>query len=337
MPLVSVIIPAYNAARFIRWTIDSILNQNCQPSEIIVVNDGSTDDTASVVGAYEPPVRLINIENVGPTGARLKGVNAATSAWLAFCDSDDLWHPDHLSRLIDLVEVHHIPFAFSNFSHVKDGRKAAESHFEADPSGFWMKPGRSIGNDLFISDVSLFFQILTHQAIFPSCTMVSTSFFERIGGLNPLLGRNVSEDLEFTLRCVAVSPTGIDVRPTVDVCRHEQNYTSDWIRTVAASIEILKYALTNHGLQKEYMDAVEREIILKSVHAINSCFSQRRYEDVPTFAKNLAGDDIPLKTVIKIAISKQPRTLALLLSAAMTAASNGFRFYQLLRNNKATG
>src|SRR5258708_596467 len=100
MDSVTVIIPAYNAARFVGRAIDSIFNQDRAPSEIIVVNDGSTDDTVSVVSAYEPTVKLITVENVGPTAARLAGVTAATSAWLAFCDSDDLWHPDHLSRLI---------------------------------------------------------------------------------------------------------------------------------------------------------------------------------------------------------------------------------------------
>src|SRR5947207_11109568 len=96
---VSVVVPAYNRARSIRRTIDCILNQNRAPSEIVVVNDGSTDDTQSIVRAYAPAVKLIDIENVGPTGARSIGVQAAASEWLAFCDSDDLWHPDHLSSL----------------------------------------------------------------------------------------------------------------------------------------------------------------------------------------------------------------------------------------------
>src|SRR5258707_6936465 len=232
MDSVTVIVPAYNAARFVGRTIESILNQNRAPSEIIVVNDGSSDDTVSVVGAYEPALRLINIENVGPTGARLTGVRAATATWLAFCDSDDLWHPDHLSSLLELVDAHHVPFAFSNFTHIKDGQRADRSHFECDPSGFWMRPGRSVEKDSFVAEIPLFSQVVRYQAVFPSCTMVNRAFFDRIGGLNPLLGRNVTEDLEFTLRCAKRIPTGIVVRPTVDVYRHEQNYTLDWIRTV---------------------------------------------------------------------------------------------------------
>jgi glycosyltransferase involved in cell wall biosynthesis len=330
-PSASVIIPAYNAARFIGRTIDSILNQDRAPSEIIVVNDGSTDDTVSAVSAYGRAIKLINIENGGPTGARLTGVKAATSWWLAFCDSDDLWHPDHLSSLLDLVEAHNVPFAFSNFTHIKDGQKAGRSHFECDPNDFWVKPGRPVGKESFVAEVPLFSQVLRYQAIFPSCTILNRAFFERIGGLNPLLGRNVSEDLEFTLRCVKEKPTGIVVRPTVDVCRHEQNYTIDWIRTVAGSIDILKYARDNHGLCKKDIEYLEHEIISRSLRAIDSCFTQRRFEDVSTFAKNLSRADMPLKTAIKTAISNQPRTLALLLWKVLTAGSTGASLRKLLR------
>lgn len=316
MLAVSVIIPTFNGAQFIGRTLDSILQQDYPPAEIIVVNDGSTDDTASVVRTYAPGVRLIDIENGGPTGARLTAVRAAKSEWLAFCDSDDLWHPDHLSGLVGLADTHSVPFAFSNFRHVKNGQRADKSHFEADPN-FWMQPGRPVGNDGFIAEAPLFLRVLSHQAVFPSCILVHRAFFDRVGGLNPALGRNVSEDLEFTLRCTKEKPTGIIVRPTVDVWRHEQNYTSDWIRTVAGSIAILDYARINHDLNQEYLAAVSREIVSRSIYGIDCCFNT------------------PLNTAIKIAVSKQPRFSACLLSTALTAAGNGARLSRLLRHTRA--
>ena len=182
MLAVSVIIPTFNGAQFIGRTLDSILQQDYPPSEIIVVNDGSTDDTASVVRTYAPGVRLIDIENGGPTGARLTAVRAAKSEWLAFCDSDDLWHPDHLSGLVGLADTHSVLFAFSNFRHVKNGQRADKSHFEADPN-FWMQPGRPVGNDGFIAEAPLFLRVLSHQAVFPSCILVHRAFFDRVGGL----------------------------------------------------------------------------------------------------------------------------------------------------------
>jgi glycosyltransferase involved in cell wall biosynthesis len=332
---VSVIIPTYNRARFIGPTLESILGQDYAPSEIIVVNDGSTDATASVVGAYAPAVSLINIENVGPTGARSAGVTTAKYNWLAFCDHDDLWHRDHLSRLVELADKHDVSFAFSNFTHVTNGRRAERSHFEVDPGGFWIRPGRPVGNESYVADQPLFPRVLSFQAIFPSCTLVNRDFFERVGGLNPAFGRNPSEDLEFTLRCVVHKPVGIVVRPTVDVSRHDQNMSGDWIRSLAGSIAILKYAQANHGLQAVYKTAVEREIVSRSMLAVDCCFTQRRFGEIGMFAENLSGTVIPRKTAVKIGVSKQPKVLAFLLSSLFAAGANTLGLSRSLRGSRS--
>jgi glycosyltransferase involved in cell wall biosynthesis len=337
MNSVSAVIPTYNRARSIGRTIDRILNQTHMPSEIIIVNDGSTDDTASIVSAYAPAVRLINIANIGPTGARSIGVQAAVSEWLAFCDSDDRWHPDHLSRLVGVAGSEGTPFAFSNFTHVTNGQKAKKSHFECDPHGFWMSPGRSVGNGGFVADDPLFARVLSYQAIFPSCTLMRRDFFERVGGLNPAFGRNPSDDLEFTLRCVKEKPAGIVVRPTVDIHRHGQNHSGDWIRTIAGSIAILKYARENHGLSAEYREAVDREIVSRCINGIDCCFAQRRFDDVALFAENLTGAAMQRKTAIKIAVARQPKTLALFLGAALAAGGSGARLWRSFRNAGAAG
>ena len=91
-PLVSAIIPAYNAATFIRRSIESALAQTHHLLEIIVVDDGSRDDTAAVAASY--PVTVIRQENGGPASARNTGAKAASGEWLAFLDHDDSWHAD---------------------------------------------------------------------------------------------------------------------------------------------------------------------------------------------------------------------------------------------------
>jgi glycosyltransferase involved in cell wall biosynthesis len=98
-PLISVIIPTYDAARFLPEAIASIQQQNYAPLEIIVVDDGSTDDTRSVVAAW-PNIRYLHQENQGPAAARNAGIRAAQSELLAFLDVDDLWTPDHLLLLL---------------------------------------------------------------------------------------------------------------------------------------------------------------------------------------------------------------------------------------------
>lgn len=295
------------------------------------------DDTASVVKAYEPAVKLLNINNVGCTGAKAVGVTTARGDWLAFCDSDDLWHPDHLSRLVELAASHNVLYAFSNFTHINGGKRAERSHFEADPHGFWMNPGRLVGNDCFVADAPLFFRILAHQAMFASCTFVNRLFYQRIGGFNQLFGRNPSEDFEFNLRCVKEKPAGIVVRPTVDIYRHDQNMSGDWIRTIAGSIAILKYARDNHGLTAEYRAAVDREILSRSINGIDCSFAQRRFDDVALFAENLPAAAMQRRTAIKIAVARQPKPLASLFGVALAAGSRGARLWRSTRNAGAAG
>src|SRR5579872_1896806 len=99
---VSVVIPTYNRATLIGDTIDSILRQTVPPAEVIVVDDGSTDDTAAVVARYGGAVRYHRIENSGPGVARNIGVSLARSPWIAFCDSDDIWLPIKQERQLRL-------------------------------------------------------------------------------------------------------------------------------------------------------------------------------------------------------------------------------------------
>jgi glycosyltransferase involved in cell wall biosynthesis len=95
-PLVSVIIPAYNAARYVGAAVESVLAQSYRPLEVIVVDDGSTDDTGGALGRYGGAVRYVRQPNRGPAAARNLGIRAATGRWLAFLDADDQWLPDKL-------------------------------------------------------------------------------------------------------------------------------------------------------------------------------------------------------------------------------------------------
>ncbi len=107
---ISVVIPAYNAGKHIARAIDSVLAQTQPPCEIIVVDDGSTDDTAQVVARYRPKVTYIYQDNAGASVARNTGIQAAAGQWIAFLDADDEWLADklklqieHLKRNPDLV------------------------------------------------------------------------------------------------------------------------------------------------------------------------------------------------------------------------------------------
>ncbi|NIV30517.1 MAG: glycosyltransferase, partial [Anaerolineae bacterium] len=105
MPKASVVIPTYNQARFIAAAVESALAQTCPDVEIIVVDDGSTDDTQAVLSDYRDTVHTIYQQNRGLAGARNTGFLASRGDYLLFLDSDDLMHPDKLAAHVALLEA----------------------------------------------------------------------------------------------------------------------------------------------------------------------------------------------------------------------------------------
>jgi glycosyltransferase involved in cell wall biosynthesis len=100
-PLVSCVVPAFNSGRYIGEALDSILAQTYSNIEIIVSDDGSTDDTASVVARRGEHIRYLKQETAGPAATRNLGTAASKGELLAFLDADDLWHEQKLERQLD--------------------------------------------------------------------------------------------------------------------------------------------------------------------------------------------------------------------------------------------
>src|SRR4051794_8058814 len=100
---VTVVMPAWNAARFIEEALRSILEQTVAPTVVIVVDDGSSDATAALASKLHPSVRVIAREHNGIGPARTAGVEAATTDLVAFLDADDIWLPQKLERQLALI------------------------------------------------------------------------------------------------------------------------------------------------------------------------------------------------------------------------------------------
>jgi glycosyltransferase involved in cell wall biosynthesis len=102
-PFISVVIPCYNAERFLAETIETALAQTIQPLEIIVVDDGSSDGSAAVARSFGNSVRLLQQTNQGESVARNNGIEASRGEWIALLDSDDLWDPRKLEKQVELI------------------------------------------------------------------------------------------------------------------------------------------------------------------------------------------------------------------------------------------
>ncbi len=101
-PLVSLIVPNFNYARFLPDCLDSLLSQSYENLEIIVVDDGSTDESLEVLRGYSTRVKVITSVNYGVNHARNLGLEASSGDFVAFCDSDDWWEPEKIARQVEL-------------------------------------------------------------------------------------------------------------------------------------------------------------------------------------------------------------------------------------------
>ena len=164
-PLVSVIVVSYNRAHFLKDALDSIKRQTFTDYEIVLVDDGSTDNTKEIVEKYEE-IRYIYQEHSGISKARNEGVKAARGKWIAFLDSDDLWKEDKLQKQIDYLQSHmecRIIFTkFSNFTDIPeenlDGRQQNLLQTIID----WCLPTALIDSSLF-DEIGLFDEAMEYS------------------------------------------------------------------------------------------------------------------------------------------------------------------------------
>lgn len=138
-PLVSVIIPAYQAAGRIRETLDSVFAQTYPNFEVLLVNDGSPDTEAleQAIRSYGDRLIYIRQENRGPSGARNTAIRTARGKYIACLDSDDIYLPEHLSRLVPLLEEQALDLVYCDSYFVRDGvhlgRSFVGRSFERQP------------------------------------------------------------------------------------------------------------------------------------------------------------------------------------------------------------
>ncbi len=170
MPKVSVIIPAYNAGRYICDAIDSALAQTFTDIEIIVVDDGSTDNTGGLVAQYaDPRIRYLYQDNRGLSGARNTGILHAGGDLIGLLDADDVWKPEFLQVLCDLLDQHpHAAGAYSGYQYMDACRRllpqtftrteAPERYAAALLGGNWITPSAVVLRKSIFSETGLFDQ-----------------------------------------------------------------------------------------------------------------------------------------------------------------------------------
>lgn len=204
--LVSVIIPTYNRAGTIRMAVDSALAQTYPDLEVIVVDDGSKDDSLAVLATYGDRIRVIPQANAGPSAARNRGVLEARGEIIAFLDSDDKWMPEKIARQVALME--------------RGGPEMCCCVCNAQVIG---NDGKQIGTTFGMSGIRPIFTegewtnpqkvLSTRFLLFNQVVAIRREAFDRVGGFN--LDLRLLEDYELSLRLSSAGSWGVISDPLV--------------------------------------------------------------------------------------------------------------------------
>jgi GT2 family glycosyltransferase len=231
----SVVIAAYNAADTLGETIGSVLAQTRQDFEIIVVDDGSSDDTAAIAeGFADQRVRVFRQENAGPSAARNRGIAEAVGEYVGLLDSDDLWLPDYLAEMGRALEQNpRADFAYTH-SWILD----ASGCFRSVPTGAWHRPATPmLPRDQFVAELL--------QECFVSDPTIRRTALEQVGGYDESLSHG--EDWELWLRLANSGFEAVRVEGPLSIYRDRPgSQSTDRAAMAAAPAAVYRTVLERH-------------------------------------------------------------------------------------------
>ena len=201
MPKVSVVIPAYNQAHFIAETIESVLAQTFQDFEIVVIDDGSTDNTPEIVSSF--PVRYFRQENQGPPSARNRGIELSNGEYIAFLDSDDVLMENALQKGVEVLDSHpEVGFSYGQ-----------ASMMDEDGHIYRVRKSSFLDSSAIVDGKEQIREVLFSNRIATSAVMVRRQCLDEVGVFQEEL--RTHQDLEFFIRVLKRYPAAYIAEPLV--------------------------------------------------------------------------------------------------------------------------
>lgn len=194
---VSVVIPTLNRCLLLKRAIDSVLNQSVSPNEVIVIDNGSSDETINMISTNYPDIIFLTEEKIGVSASRNQGIKKSNSEWVAFLDSDDVWEPSKLEKQLTFNNRFKTNFRFihTNETWIRNGKFLNQ-----------MKKHEKSGGDLFKNCLKL-------CCISPSSSMIKKEVFKDYGFFDEEL--QVCEDYDMWVRITAKENVGYLSEPLV--------------------------------------------------------------------------------------------------------------------------
>lgn len=261
---VSVIIPTYNRAWCLPRAVTSVLAQTFQDFELIIVDDGSCDDTARIASSWKHPVRFLRQENRGVSAARNRGIRASRGRLLAFLDSDDGWQPDKLARQVAFFEAH--PAAAicqTDEIWIRRGVRVNPKNRHRKPAGW-------------IFEASLALCLVS-----PSAVMMRRELFDRVGLFDEELP--ACEDYDLWLRVSARYPIHLIEEPLVVKHGGHPDQLSSQHSLDRYRIRSLDKLLRGGTLSPEQSRAAAVKLSEKCVIYAAGCRKRGKIQDAETY------------------------------------------------------
>lgn len=256
-PLVSVIVAAYNAEAFIAECLESIIAQTYDNIEIIVVDDGSRDNTAEVVQKYHEHVRYFHQEpSGGPAAPRNKGILHSRGEYLLFFDSDDILILDCISRQVDFLQRHtDVGMIFCDYRNFDENHSWEKTHFENCPQIWSIINSNSDHSDLVLDKA---FRVLAKENFgIMGGLMIRRSMLK----YGPTFNENLKscEDFFFYYRLARYTPVGINTNVGYMRRLHATNITTDKYKMLTMGI------LSRTLLRQSEMDKQAKDLLGESI------------------------------------------------------------------------
>jgi glycosyltransferase involved in cell wall biosynthesis len=254
------VIPTFNRSHWVGAAIESVLSQSFQPVEIIVVDDGSTDETEALVKKY--PVQYIKQSHSGPSKARNHGARLSSGNWLAFLDSDDQWFPDKLKRQVQAIELQNEnQLIYTGERWIRNGKRVNSCKHHQKFSGW------------------IYLKCLKLCLISPSSVMLSRDLFFEAGGFEESYW--TAEDYDLWLKITSHHPVlFLDEELIIKYGGHEDQLS----RTIGIDVnrvKALENRLADSKIREDYQVATRLEL-LKRIDILIQGYQKHGHETKAT-------------------------------------------------------
>jgi glycosyltransferase involved in cell wall biosynthesis len=306
---VTALIPTYNMAHFVRQAVDSVLAQSRPVDEVIVVDDGSTDNTAEVLAPYEGRLRRVLKKNGGLASARNAGLREAKGDFIALLDADDLWQPDKMEKQMGFLAQHPgIDFLFGDYCNFSDETDNEEPEIKCPAM-----------HDYLVANASNLTQIfdclLEENVVLPSTVVFRWSCLERTGYFDEKLRR--VEDLDLWLRAARVCRFGFVNAMVTKRRRHGANLTNQWAKMQMVHADVLANALNTLTDLTEKSKKLMKARIAGLHYDLGSYFlKQRDFAMAYQYLRQMDGGTADPRWLVKWMVASVLRKIPMLAKSA---------------------